>query len=76
MSSNLFLIELMFRRAKANLFKLLQLKDFNTLLPSVTFWLLSSTGKPVLFLSHFQVKILNNSLTKLLLSTLELLLLK
>ena len=36
-SSNLFLIELMFRWAKTNLFKLLQHKDFNKLLPSVFF---------------------------------------
>ena len=76
-SSNLFRIELKFRWAKTNLFKLLQRNDFNTLLPSVNSWstfvlsdLYSSTIKPVLFLSR-QVKILDNSPTKVVLSTLE-----
>ena len=83
MNSSLFLIELMFRWAKANWLKLLQRKDFNTLLPSVMFWstfvsseLHCSTLKPVLFLSRCQVKIIDNSLTKVLLSTLEPLLFK
>ena len=82
-SSNLFLTELMFRWAKTNLFKLLQHKYFNTLLPPVTFWsafifteVHSSIAKPALFLSRCRVKILDNSLTKALLSTLEPLLLK
>ena len=56
-NSSLFLIELMFRWAKANLLKLLQRKDFNTLLPSVT--LHCSTLKAVLFLSLCQVKIID-----------------
>ena len=66
MNSSLFLIELMFRWAKANWLKLLQRKDFNTLLPSVMFWstfvsseLHCSTLKPVLFLSRRQVKIID-----------------
>ena len=69
--------------SKIKLFKLLQSKDFNTLLPSVTFWstfalseLHSSTVKPVSFSSRCQVKILDNSLTKVLPSTLEPLLFK
>ena len=66
MNSSLFLIELMFRWAKANWLKLLQRKDFNTLLPSVMFWSTfvsseshCSTLKPVLFLSRCQVKIID-----------------
>ena len=64
-------------------FKLLQRKDFNTLLPYVTFRstfvlseLFSSTIKPVLLLSRCQVKILDNSLAKIPLSTIEPLLFK
>ena len=66
MNSSLFLIELTCRWAKANLLKLLERKDFNTLLQSVTFWstfvsseLHCSTLKPVLFLSRCQVKIID-----------------
>ena len=76
--SNLFLIELMFKYVKTNMFKFLQRKDSYTLLQSATFWstfvlseLHSSAIKPTFFSLCSQLKILENSLIKVLLRILE-----
>ena len=68
--------------SKNQFFKFYSIKIL-TPFPCVTFWstfvsskLHSSTVKPVLFLSHCHVKILNNSPAKVLLSILEPLLFK
>ena len=82
-NSNLLLIELVFKCAKANLFKLLHCKDFNTLLQSVTLFstcilseLHSSPKNPALYSLGCQLEILDNSGIKVLLGILELLLFK
>ena len=69
-SSNLFLIELMFKCAKTNLFKLSLLTDFKGLTQSLDFWLSKDASElpysvkiPVILRLFSQLTTLHNSLT-------------